>query len=272
MTRTLAVALLVWAAALPSARAQCEPEPEPAASMRSIARGHYNAGIEAAEAERWGQAREAFQRAYDVAPFAQIVFNLATAQSRVGYLVESAETYRRFLRRCASEGMPDLRRDAESFLAELTPRLGRLSLRIDNLDTSVDRVTVDGSDVSAALGSEIPINPGSHQVRVVREEEGEVLTHTFDVREGRATIVELSVPPPLPRRGDGGDGGGDGGGGDGGGDRAAGDDTGLIVGLTVALVAVLGAGVGVLVFVLTTPGDTLPPGTWEPVQLPLLRF
>lgn len=266
MRRSFAVAAFAWAVAVPGAQAQCDPEPDPPPNMRSVARGHYNDGAEAAQAERWEVARAAFQRANDIAAFAQIVFNLATAQAHTGNLVESAESYRRFLRRCASEEMPDLRSDAHALLAEVSPRVGRLTLRIHDLHPATDTLTLDGVELApAVLGGAIPVNPGTRHLTVVREGEGQILEHTLEMSEGQSTTLELSVaeyvPPAVGGRGGGGGG------------REGGDDTGLIVGVTLGAVAVLGAVVAILLFFLLQPeGQPLPSGTWEPARLPLIRF
>ena len=268
-----AVAPILLAALVPlaapwTASAQCEPEPEPPDHLRAVARQSYTEGVEAASEERWMEAREAFQRAFDVAPFAQIVYNLATAQAQTGRLVEAAENYRRFLRRCQSEQMPDLRSDAQQLLTSVVPRIGRLTLRVNHFETEVDRLTLDGAPLQAAiLGTEIPINPGQHEVRVVRRGE-ELESRSFAVGEGETATVELSVeeyvgPSPEELAQGGGPGT----------ETSSGPDVGLIVGVTVGVAVALGAVAPVRAIVLTQDGGAqLPEGTWAPAQVPLIAW
>jgi hypothetical protein len=263
---TLAALGGLWA---PIAAAQCEPEPEPPDHLRAVARQHYTSGVEAAAGERWMEAREAFQRAYDIAPFAPIVYNLATAQAHTGMLVEAAESYRRFLRRCQSEQTPELRADAQQLLGDVTPRIGRLTLRIRNL-AEVDSVELDGDRLATAvLDTAVPINPGPHELRIVRVGEGEVESREFRVEEGERRTVELAVPEYVPSEGD--DGGSQGGGSEGGG-----DDTPVIVGVTVGVLVALGAAAGIVAGVVLGNqgnGQEVVDGTWpEPVRLPLISW
>lgn len=268
ITPLVVLALALAALAPLTAAAQCEPEPEPPDHLRAVARQSYTEGVEAAAQERWMEAREAFQRAFDVAPFAQIVYNLATAQAQTDRLVQAAENYRRFLRRCQSEQMPELRADAQQLLTTVAPRIGRLTLRVNNFESAFDRLTLDGEAMQGAiLGTEIPINPGQHEVRVVRRGE-ELESRSFTVGEGESAQVELSVEEyvgPSPEELAEGGGGGT--------TQPSGPDVGLIVGISIGVALALGAAATVLAIVLTQDsGEQLPEGTWAPAQVPLVSW
>ncbi len=261
--RGLASCLLLALALAPgAARAQCEPEPQPSPAIRAAARPHYRAGIEASRAERWMEARESFQRAAGIVPLAPIVYNLATAQSETGMIVEAAENYRTFLRRCVSQQTPELRAEAQQLLAAIAPRVGRLVIRVENFDAAVDGVTLDGTPISPALiGAEMPANPGSHELRVLRLQE-ELAARSVTIEEGRTSTVALSVPAYVPTRDRPVGGGG-------------GDDTALIVGLIAGAVAVLGGAAAIVAVVLVEGQSSLelPPGTFgRAAQVNLLEF
>ncbi|MGE0785870.1 MAG: hypothetical protein AB7S26_09295 [Sandaracinaceae bacterium] len=254
-------AALVTAGYAPIASAQCEAEPEPDAVTRAAARPYYNEGIEASTQSRWAEARRSFARAADITPLSPIVYNLATAQSHTGLIVEAAENYRLFLRRCASSQTPDLREEAEQLLAQIAPRVGRLTLRVDNLDESVDRVLIDDSVVAHALiGTDMPANPGTRQLRIERN--GQVIERrSFDIREGRASTMLIALPRyerPTPPGGGGGD-----------------VDVGLVVGLSIGAVALLaGAATIILVVLLGQQGLEFPCGSFDcrTAQVPLIEF
>lgn len=178
-----------------TARAQSEPEPEVPQAERAVARTQYNQGVEHAAAGRWEQARQSFQRAADIAPFAAIVYNLAAAQSHTGHFVEAAENYRTFLRRRRSteEDLSALRAEADRELQAVLLRVGRLTLRIGNLHDA-DVVQLDERPIShALLDTAMPINPGQHTLRVLRGTDA-LDDRAFDIREGQPTTLELTVP------------------------------------------------------------------------------
>ncbi|HJL14250.1 MAG TPA: hypothetical protein RMH99_01270 [Sandaracinaceae bacterium LLY-WYZ-13_1] len=193
-----AVGLAVWAfvliAAPRSSSAQCESEPEPREEVRALARQRYAEGVEASRAERWDAAREAFRQALEIAPFTPILYNLAGSQEQTGRLIQAAENYRRFLRRCQSRRTPNLRRDAEQLLSSIEERLARVTLQIEGLDPATDEVFLDDRPlVSAVLGNALPVNPGPHEVRVMRRGEGRVAAGGFHVPEGGEHVLELTV-------------------------------------------------------------------------------
>lgn len=253
-------ALLASALTTSRAAAQCEPEPEPPDSVRSVARAHYTEGVEASQRQDWDAAREAFQRGVDVAPFAPIVYNLATAQAETGRLVAAAENYRRFLRRCSTAESPDNRDDATELLGQIEPRIARARVDIAGLGES-DVVELDEVALNRAmLSAPIPVDPGAHGLRVVRRGE-EVGSTQFRVAEGGHESVALEIPEDQGAPSE------DTGSGDGG------IDGGVLAAVLVVVGLAVAAGVLIPTLVLTS-GSTEEPqmGTWAPVRLPLVRF
>ena len=192
----LAASLLALA---PDAAAQCEEEPTPSAAERRVARRHYRRGVRASQREQWQRARERFQRAYDTAPFAPIVYNLASTLEQLGDLVEAAEMFRAFLRRCEAAQNDRLRRDAEQLLASIEERISSVTIRVEGFDPERDQLLLDeGPLVAAVLGEELPISPGRHRVRVLRDESEEVAAGGFSVDAGSSWTLELSIGAEDP--------------------------------------------------------------------------
>lgn len=263
--RRAASVLVLLALALVSERAHaqsCEPEPEPPDALRAAARQHYTDGVAHSSAQRWEEAREAFQRAYDVAPFAPVVYNLATAQAQTGHLVEAAESYRRFLRRCSSRDDASLRADAEELLSGVEPRIGQLSIQIENFAPASDALAIDDVELADAIvGSEIPFNPGAHELTVTRGGET-IASERFTVPVGGRHALAVALPEGgvaviEPVTGGGG-----------------GDDTGVIVGVTVGLLAAAAVAVTIVLVVVLGGGASQEPveGDLGPAHLPLVRF
>ncbi|MEM9193932.1 MAG: tetratricopeptide repeat protein [Myxococcota bacterium] len=85
------------------------------------ARRIYALGTEAFEAERFSEAANYYQRAYDLSPRAELLFNLGAAQQRAGAIPEAVAAFERFL-----EETPDAhpqRPEAEARLSALRLRL-----------------------------------------------------------------------------------------------------------------------------------------------------
>jgi len=168
---------------------------EASASQRSLARQLFRQGVADMQGERWDEAREAFQQAYDLVPEPSILLNLASAQVESGRLVEGAESYRQFLREVTSGPLAQHRRVAEEALADVHARIPRVRINIPTLQPG-DVVKLDEEPlVEAVLGNELPISPGDHRLTVTREDEvlGEQ-DFSMAERELREISVELREP------------------------------------------------------------------------------
>ncbi len=161
----------------------------PEARDVTVARQEFRAGIAAAQAGRWEEAREHFARSYALNPRRSALFNLAGAQARTGQLVAAAESYREYL------GEDEERaEEARALLGELEARVPTLRLRVTLADD--DALTLDGEPLRRLLlASPIPVDPGAHRVAVTRGE-AEVAAQSFEAVEGAAVEVALDVPPP----------------------------------------------------------------------------
>lgn len=177
---------------------------EPAPDDLEMARELFRSGIEAAENERWSEARLDFERSYDLARRPSTLFNLANAQVEVGDVVAAAASYRLFLVEATGRAL-QYRPDAEAALAEIEPRIAEVTVSLSH-DVDGDTLEVDGTP--ALLREAIPMNPGSHHLLVRRGDavvgeldlvlvEGEQRGLTLPVRP--AAVPEATrVAPPEP--------------------------------------------------------------------------
>lgn len=183
-----------------SARAQ----EEPSASEVALAREQFRLGIDASREERWSDALDAFSRSYGLAPRPITLLNLAGAQVQVGRLVEASESYRRFLREARDGRAAEQRPAAQEALSAVEARIARLRIEIRGL-ASTDRVTLDTRPISsAALGAELPVDPGERVVAVERDQR-QVLREAVTLAEGERRDLSLTVRAPPPRIGTGDD-------------------------------------------------------------------
>lgn len=156
----------------------------------------FELGVEAMRRADWETAHEAFARSYQLSPRGSTLLNLATAQAEVGLLVESVESYRRFVREATSGRAVRFRRRAQRALDTLEARIAHLTLDLRGLEPS-DVVELDGRPLDAdAIATSIPVNPGSRVVAVSRD--GSVLDRvTRNLAEGEQAQVVMVLPAPI---------------------------------------------------------------------------
>lgn len=190
MTSRLA---LVFLLALASPALAQPASSVPAAGKTQVARRLYDEGVEAANQGRWTVALERFAGSYDLSPRVLTLFNLAGAQQQTNRLVESAESYRQFLRETADARYPDLRAAAQTALEALDGQIGHLRIAIANIDHD-DAVLVDRAPFpQTALTESLPVNPGAHTV-AVRRGTRTLAERAVQIEPGEQERVELSVP------------------------------------------------------------------------------
>ncbi len=179
------VALSIGLAA-PPARGQA-----PTAEDTATARLLFEDGRRLASQGRWEDAAERFRRSLDLRPTHAVRYNLAAALDRLGRLVEASELARTVVR----EARPadPVRRLAENLLRSASPRIGRLTIRVEGSARGAE-VSVDGRGVpTARLGVAGPVDPGPHVVAVRRGDREE--SRRVQVGEGEA--VEVALPSPA---------------------------------------------------------------------------
>ncbi|MFO0682517.1 MAG: hypothetical protein U0234_10720 [Sandaracinus sp.] len=183
---TLATVLvLVLVGSAPRAHAQDD------ARASAAARALFQEGVTCADAEDWACAAERFTQAARLRASPVILSNQGVALMHLGRLVEASEAFRTVMRDATASAA--LHADAERYVAEIEPRLGRLTLALEGPGEGVV-VTVDGQDHTSLVGLPAPCDPGSHEVLARRD--GEVLARaTVEVTAGATASTTLAIPP-----------------------------------------------------------------------------
>jgi hypothetical protein len=139
-------------------------EAAPSAEQLAEARGLFERGLTAADAERWAEAVELFRRAREIVERPSIVFNLGQALVRLGRSSEARAALDRFV------AIADARVDqadiaaAQRLLAELGAAQGTLELSVEPADAVIelDGAPLEGSGAERA----ITLDPGRHRIAV----------------------------------------------------------------------------------------------------------
>jgi hypothetical protein len=164
------------------------------AERRAAARTLFGEGLAHADAGRWSEAAERFERAYAVRPSHEIGYNLSTALIHLGRLVGASE----LLRRAADDtaAPPAVRNAARARLAQVTPRLARLTVQLRGAPEGY--AYLDGRPLARAmLGVALPVDPGRHLVQA-RDPNGASLSRPIALEEGGESSVTLDVSGVLP--------------------------------------------------------------------------
>jgi hypothetical protein len=182
------VAVWVAVAAKPTPAAHAQGAPE-----RAMARAMFEEGVQLADRAHWAEAADRFQRAQVLNPSPAIAFNLACALAEIGKLIEASDLLQGLVH--DAQTPPELTREAEAKLAEVSAKLAFLTLRVTDAPSTA-RVTVDGREWPRPVwGVASPIDPGAHAV--VGMDGGAEVTRA-DVTLGVAEHRELGLTWPAP--------------------------------------------------------------------------
>ncbi|MFK8001264.1 MAG: tol-pal system YbgF family protein [Polyangiales bacterium] len=160
--------------------------PPAAGAQEDEAREEFRAGIAAVRADDWEVARGHFERAYELAPRASVLANLAAAQRQTGMLVEAKASYEEWLR---DPPRGPLRRQVRAELQELEPLVPSINVLVRGAQPG-DTLLIDGN--VAMPNEDIEVNPGWREVEVERGDRV-VASLRVNIDEGDHEEVQLTV-------------------------------------------------------------------------------
>jgi hypothetical protein len=164
---------------------------------RAAARELAAHGIEAYQAGDYAGASQRLDKAFRL--FATPTLGLWSARARMqlGRWVEAAERYREALRMSAAVGdnatQKQAQADAAAELEALSPRIPGLTLELEGAVPNASiTLTLDGAAISSeVLGVRLPVNPGTHRIAAVgQDQRADVEVHVTE-REHRHVLLPL---------------------------------------------------------------------------------
>lgn len=196
-TLSLLCAMLLPAVPLTPVMAQAPEaaQPDPAAAK---AREEFREGLALMAAEDHAGALAKFKAVAEYKQTAQVVFNIAECEERLGMLVRALGNYRLALGKAQDGSAPQVAELAPKRLAAIEPRIGKLSLRlVEPVSNPAARIELDGVEVARTrVDKPLLVDPGERVLRVLvgaRVERTERVT----VAEGEAKSIELRIPEPI---------------------------------------------------------------------------
>ena len=163
----------------------------------SRARALFEQGIHAAGEEHWDDALTAFADSYSIDPRPATLMNLAGALAKTGRLLDSIQSYRRFLSQPLSTDLERLRASVTEAVTTIEARLAHVKLLIRGTHPT-DIVSVDGASLSTTdRASAISIDPGEHWLRVERDS-APLIEQSFTVAESQTVDLLADVGAQNP--------------------------------------------------------------------------
>lgn len=193
-TRTSLALLLSAGLALTQAGvAQAQPAD---AAARATARQLGEEGMKAYDKGDCAVAVEKLGRAHDLVHVPTLAFYSGKCLEKLGRLVEASERYLDATRDTVEAGAAQAQRTAqvesERARKALLPRLASVEIVLKPLAPDAS-VTLDGKPLPAAmLGVKRPIDPGEHEIVVLRA--GTQTPRKISVKEGESIRTEIDVP------------------------------------------------------------------------------
>src|SRR5262245_6386809 len=135
------------------------------AAALARARERFREGAALEASGDWARALEAFKEVALVKSNANVRFNIAVCQEKLGDYVQAAGSYRLALSEANQSNSKDMASAVQSALAALEPKIPALLIKRGE-GAAVAEVTLDGRVVgNPSIGVTIPINPGPHVIK-----------------------------------------------------------------------------------------------------------
>lgn len=163
------------------------------------ARARFKEGVEFYDKGKYEEARLAFLQAYTLKKHPAVLLNLAQSSAKSGHPMEAAKYFKQFLKE-STTASPQQKRDAESGLAEVRQRLGRIEV----VAPSGTEITLDDGERvgTAPLSEPIDVEPGPHTVKSPTDSVKVIATvgQKVEAKLGAASssppaVVPVTLPP-----------------------------------------------------------------------------
>lgn len=164
------------APAAPAAPAAA-PAAKPSQEAMDKARGHYERGLQLYQEEDYSAALTEFERAYQLAPTAKLLYNMARIQRHQNNYVGALTNYQRYLAEGGESVTEERKKEVEKEISVLKPRVATVEISVNQADADV---FIDDAPVCANLGATgckgksplagpVFVNPGRRKVSATKD-------------------------------------------------------------------------------------------------------
>jgi hypothetical protein len=163
---------------------------------RAAARDLFTEGATLQGQGKYAEALDRFTRSNAVFPAPTTALRMAQCQVALGRLVAGGEGFRAIVNLKLPQNAPqaffDAQTTAANELAQLEPRIPRLTVRVFGQNIQNLQVLIDGQPLNLALlGAPRPIDPGTH--KIVATAIGLAAEQTVEVKEHEQKEVKLQM-------------------------------------------------------------------------------
>ena len=160
-SRIAAAVLVAFLSSTVPHRAAAQDDP-----VTMQARARFKEGVDFYDKGQYENARLAFLQAYALKKHPAVLLNLAQSSAKAVHPLEAAKYFQQFLKESTSAS-PQQRSDAESGLAEVRQKLGR----IDIVAPAGTEITLDEKERlgTAPFNEPLDVEPGAHSLRAPNE-------------------------------------------------------------------------------------------------------
>jgi hypothetical protein len=171
------------------------PAPAPSAPPDTAAAGqHYQHGVTLYDEQDYSGALAEFQKAYQLAPNWQVLFNIGQAQFQMRDYAHALVTLQKYVTEGGPNIPPDKKQTVDTELADLANRVGRVSVTA-NLDGAT--ITIDDQVVGTTpLKDSIMVSAGTRKIEATHDGRLPVST-TVSVAGGDNLPVTLTFAAPV---------------------------------------------------------------------------
>lgn len=160
------------------------------------ARARFKEGVEFYDKGKFEEARLSFLQAYTLKKHPAVLLNLAQSSAKAGHPMEAAKYFKQFLKE-STTASPQQKKDAESGLAEVRQKLGRIEV----VAPSGTEITLDDGERigTTPLSEPIDVDPGPHTVKSPTESVKVIATLGQKVEAkfgGSSSTAVVPVTPP----------------------------------------------------------------------------
>jgi len=169
--------------------------------QHNAARALFQEGLTHADAGRWRDAADRFERANALRPSPEITYNLSTSLLHQGRLVRAAELLRHLSDDPAAT--PAVRGAAQARLSQVVPRIAHVTVTVSALPPDATLLLNGRPLEHPFLGVAVPVDPAPHAFQV-RRSSGASATRRLVLADGERLrldadpLLAQTAPPVSP--------------------------------------------------------------------------
>jgi tetratricopeptide (TPR) repeat protein len=183
--------LLVFAAVMLLGMAETLAAGSVRADDLASAESHFERGVALYQEHAYDAALAEFQRAYEMAPRYEVLFNIAQVHYLLHEYAEALAAFERYLDEGAHELAQERRTYVMREIAALRERVGTLAVSTDVMGATV---LLDDQELGTTPLAPLVVNLGRHVLRV--EHEGHrTITRRLNIASGQTERVALRLEP-----------------------------------------------------------------------------